>query len=220
MPSRLYRLFAAGAALLSMPGAASAALFWKAPDLRSAPVTGTEPGVITGPLTGATPAEVRAALLWNLRAGLNVAALQCQFEPTLLTRNQYNAMLDNHRTELAQAYQTLTGYFTRTDKKTGQTKLDQYGTRTYSSFSTVLGQLTFCEAAGAIGREAIFAPKGQLYQVAERRMAELRKSLAIGGEQQFNFWIPPYTPLLPPFANECWDKKRNTLNGRCGWTRG
>ncbi|NNM78100.1 hypothetical protein HJG53_14445 [Sphingomonas sp. ID1715] len=213
-------MISAGTALLSFSGAASAALFWKAPDLRGMPVTGIEPGAITGPLTGATPAELRAALLWNLRAGLNVAALQCQFEPTLLTRNQYNAMLDNHRAELAQAYQTLSGYFTRSDKKKGQAKLDQYGTRTYSSFSTVLGQLTFCETAGAIGREAIFAPKGQLYQVAERRMAELRKSLALGGEQQFNFWIPPYTPLLPPLENQCWDKRRNTLNGRCGWTRG
>ena len=220
MPLRLSALFAAATALLSLPSAASAALFWKAPDLRGAPVTGAEPGVITGPLTGATPAELRAALLWNLRAGLNVAALQCQFEPTLLTRNQYNAMLDNHRAELAQAYQTLTGYFTRTDKRAGQTKLDQYGTRTYSSFSTVLGQLTFCETAGSIGREAIFAPKGQLHQVAERRMAELRKSLALAGEQQFSFYIPPYYPVLPPLADQCWDRKRNTLNGRCGWTRG
>ena len=197
MPSRFYRVLAACAALVSMPGAASAALFWKTPDLRGAPVTGAEPGVITGPLTGATPAELRAALLWNLRAGLNVAALQCQFEPTLLTRNQYNAMLDNHRAELGQAYQTLSNYFMRTDKKAGQTKLDQYGTRTYSSFSTVLGQLTFCETSGAIGREAIFAPKGQLHRVAERRMTELRKSLALSGEQQF---IGPYSRRLPTNA--------------------
>lgn len=215
----LIRLFAFTLAA-AVPAAAPAALFWKAPDLRSEPATGAEPGVITGPLTGATPAELRAALLWNLRAGLNVAALQCQFEPTLLTRNQYNAMLDNHRQELGAAYQALSNYFTRTDKRTGQTKLDQYGTRTYSGFSTVLGQLTFCETASAIGREAIFAPKGQLHQVAERRMRELRKSLALSGEQQFNFWIPPYSPLMPPLADQCWDRKRATLNGRCAWTRG
>jgi hypothetical protein len=220
MSSRLQRLFAVIAAAMFIPGSAHAALFWKAPDLRGDAVTGGEPGVITGPLAGATPAELRAALLWNLRAGLNVAALQCQFEPTLLTRNQYNAMLDNHRQELGQAYQVLSNYFVRTDKKTGQTKLDQYGTRTYSSFSTVLGQLTFCETSSAIGRQAIFAPKGQLYQVAERRMRELRKSLALSGEQQFNFWLPPYTPIMPPLAEQCWDRKRNELNGRCGWTRG
>lgn len=219
MPSRFAHLFASGLVLFGLPGAASAAFFWKAPDLRGEPVTGAEPGVITGPLVGATPAETRAALLWNLRAGLNVAALQCQFEPTLLTRNQYNAMLANHRAELAQAYQTLSDYFKRTDKKAGQAKLDQYGTRTYSSFSTVLGQYTFCETASSIGREAIFAPKNQLHRVAENRMRELRKSLALAGEQQFNFWVPPYQPLLPPWDKKCWDRKRDTLNGRCGWSR-
>jgi hypothetical protein len=219
MALRLFKFAGVGAlAATLMPAVASAALFWKAPDLRGEPVTGPEPGILTGALPGATPAELRAALLWNLRSGLNVAALQCQFEPTLLTRNQYNAMLDNHRAELADAYQVLSKYFTRTDKKTGQTKLDQYGTRTYSSFSTVLGQYTFCETASAIGRQAIFAPRGQLFRVAENRMRELRKSLAIGGEQQFIFWVPPYTPVLPPFDNKCW--KRDELRGRCGWTLG
>ncbi|HYZ49214.1 MAG TPA: hypothetical protein VE567_10015 [Sphingomonas sp.] len=218
MALRLPHFIAFVTTLFQIPSAASAAFFWKAPDLRGEPVTGVEPGVLTDAFPGATPAELRAALLWNLRSGLNVAALQCQFEPTLLTQNQYNTLLDNHRDELAKAYQTLSNYFKRTSGKAGQTKLDQYGTRTYSSFSTVLGQYTFCEAAGSIGRQAIFAPKGQLYRVAEERLRELRKSLALAGEQQFNFWIPPYTPLLPPFDERCW--KKNQLLDRCAWTRG
>jgi hypothetical protein len=212
--------FAAAAFLGFAAAPASAALFWKAPDLRGEPVTGAEPGILIGGLPGATPAELRAALVWNLRSGLNVAALQCQFEPTLLTRDQYNTMLDNHRDELANAYEVLSNYFKRTDKKNGQTKLDQYGTRTYSSFSTVLGQYTFCETASAIGAEAIFTPKGQLYKVAENHMRELRKSLMLAGEQQFRFWVPLYTPLLPPFDDRCW--KKNDLRDRkgCDWTYG
>lgn len=217
MASRLF--YFASAFLALLPETAPAAVFYKPPDLRGEPVTGDEPGILTGKLPGATPAEIRAALVWNLRSGLNVAALQCQFEPTLLTRNQYNALLDNHREELAAAYQGLSNYFKRTDKKGSQTSLDQYGTRTYSSFSTVLGQLTFCETASSVGRQAIFAPRGQLYKVAEQRMRELRKSFALGGEQQFNYWVPPYTPVLPPFDNRCWDKHDN-LNNRCGWTLG
>lgn len=224
MALRLVAFAAISTAALLTPAIAPAALFWKAPDLRGEPVTGIEPGVLTGTLPGATPEELRAALVWNLRSGLNVAALQCQFEPTLLTRNQYNAMLDNHREELAKSYQVLSNYFKRTDKKAGQTKLDQYGTRTYSSFSTVLGQYTFCETASAIGRHAIFARKGELYKVAEMRMRELRKSLALSGEQQFNFWIPPYQPLLPSFDDKCWKtdrkKKVEILSSACGWTRG
>lgn len=213
MATRLGRILAASISALLIPSTASAAFFWKAPDLRGEPVTGAEPGVITGPLAGATPAELRAALVWNLRSGLNVAALQCQFAPTLLTRNQYNAMLDNHREELGQAYQVLTNYFKRNDKKLSQTKLDQYGTRTYSSFSTVLGQYTFCHTSSAVGREAIFVPRGQLHTVAERRMRELRKSLALSGEQQFNPWIPPQQPQLVTLDDRCW--KKNELRANC-----
>lgn len=224
MPSRLSYFVALFVATLLLPGMAHAAFFWKAPDLRGEPVTGAEPGILITALPGATPEELRAALVWNLRSGLNVAALQCQFEPTLLTRDQYNALLDNHRDELAKSYQTLSNYFKRTDRKRGQVLLDQYGTRTYSSFSTVLGQYTFCETASAIGEQAIFAPKGQLYRVAELRMRELRKSLALAGEQQFLFWIPPYHPSLPPLDDRCWklDKKKkvDVLQSKCGWTQG
>lgn len=219
MASRL-SIFVTATIAFMLPATASAAIFWKAPDLRSEPVTGVEPGVLASAFPGATPAELRAALVWNLRSGLNVAALQCQFEPTLLTRNQYNAMLDNHRAELADAYQVLSGYFTRTDKKGWRTKLDQYGTRTYSSFSTVHGQYTFCETSSSIGAEAIFAPKGQLHAVATQRMRELRKSLALGGEQQFLFWIPPYTPALPPLDDRCWKDGEIRNREGCGWTRG
>jgi hypothetical protein len=191
-----------------LPSSASASFFWKAPDLRGAPVTGAEPGVITGPLAGATPAELRAALLWNLRSGLNVAALQCQFDETLLTRRQYNVLLDNHRTELAGAYQVLSNYFKRTDKKGGQTNLDRYGTRTYSGFSTVQGQLTFCQTASSVGREAIWAKKGELYRVAENRMRELRNSLVLGGEQQFVRYFPVVTAHFVSLDSRCWRKDK------------
>lgn len=217
---RFLRLAGFALFTLLLPGAASAAFFWKAPDLKSEPVTGAEPGILVDTLPGATPAEYRAALVWNLRSGLNVAALQCQFEPILLTRNQYNAMLENHHEELADAYQTLSDYFKRTDKKTAQVKLDRYGTRTYSSFSTVLAQYTFCETASSIGRQAIFAPRGQLHTVAEQRMRELRKSLILAGEQQFRFWVAPYKPSMPPFDDRCWKKTNLRDRKGCDWSAG
>lgn len=213
MALRFRSVVAGGLLAVLIPTSASASFFWKAPDLRGTPVTGAEPGVITGPLPGATPAELRAALLWNLRSGLNVAALQCQFDETLLTRDQYNVMLDNHRTELASAYQVLSNYFKRTDKKGGQTNLDRYGTRTYSGFSTVQGQLTFCQTASSVGREAIFAPKGQLHRVAETRMRELRNSLVLGGEQQFVRYFPVVTARLVSLDNRCW--RGNRLRPEC-----
>ncbi|MCW3848914.1 hypothetical protein OF829_16880 [Sphingomonas sp. LB-2] len=210
--SRIMFMLAMAAGLVSA-APASAQFFMKPADLRGERVTGTEPG-ITGPaLPDATPAELRAALTWNLRAALNVAALQCQFEPTLLTLGNYNAILRDHQTELRAAYATLEKYFIRmakNNRKVGQTELDRYGTRVYSGFSTVSAQLTFCTAAGSIGHAAVFAKPGTLGDVAENRMRELRNSLVPWGEQRWpGTQIRPIQAQqpMPPFANEmCWKK--------------
>lgn len=201
------------ASLTATAAPAPAAFYYLPPDLAPGPVTGAEAGIIT-PLGGATPAELRAALTWNLRAGLNVAALQCQFEETLLTRNQYNTLLDNHRDELAAAYQTLQAYFRRTQPRTAVAAFDAYGNRLYSGFSTVLAQYSFCYAAGQIGRQAVFAPRGQLFRVAETRLRELRNSLRPGlVERQFVFWPAQVRDATPPLDERCW--KRNRLRGNC-----
>ncbi|WP_029623425.1 hypothetical protein [Sphingomonas elodea] len=200
-------------AALCVSAPASAQFFFKPVDLSGPPVTGTEPGMIGPGLPGASPAELRAALVWNLRAALNVAALQCQFEPTLLTLDHYNALLEDHEVELKNSYDTLEKYFTRTakTKKAGQIELDRFGTRVYSSFSTVSGQLSFCQTSASIGQDAVFAPRGKLGDVAIARMGELRASLKAWGEQYFrtrrvNFVWPVLRPL-PPFGNEkCWRK--------------
>ncbi|UYY78980.1 hypothetical protein [Sphingomonas sp. R1] len=200
-------------AALCISAPASAQFFFKPVDLSGPPVTGTEPGIIGPGLPGATPVELRAALLWNLRAALNVAALQCQFEPTLLTLDHYNALLEDHEVELKNSYDTLEKYFTKVakTKKAGQTELDRFGTRVYSSFSTVSGQLSFCQTAASIGQDAVFAPRGKLADVAVARMGELRASLKAWGEQYFRTrrvaFVWPVLRPLPPFGDDkCWRK--------------
>ena len=78
---------------------ASAQLYWRSPDFRGAPVTGAEPGVVI-PLPDAKPDEINAEIVWTMRAGLNFAALQCNFAPSLMTRENYNALLGHHNKEL------------------------------------------------------------------------------------------------------------------------
>src|SRR4051812_26001693 len=97
---------------LAMAGTASAQLFITPPDFRPGPIAPDDPLVGT-PIPGATAAENRAILLWNLRAGLNVAALQCQFSPYFRAAPIYNGILAQHSVELAAAYQTIEGYFKR-----------------------------------------------------------------------------------------------------------
>lgn len=220
----LPRVFAALAVTAGLFSAApaSAQFFIKPADLRGERVTGMEPGM-TGPaLPGATPEELRAALVWNLRAALNVAALQCQFEPTLMTLDNYNAILTDHSAELKSAYSTLEKYFLRTaknNKKVGQTELDRFGTRVYSGFSTVSAQLTFCSTASSISHQALFTRRGRFGDLAHDRMRELRSSLAPWGEQAFPRSFnrpPPPLPASPPYSNEkCW-KRANYVVKRCG----
>lgn len=208
----------AAAALFAAP--ASAQFFYQPPDLRGAPVTGTEPGVIAQSLPGATPDELKAAMLWNLRAALNVAALQCDFSPMLLTRPNYNKIVNDHATELKIGYDTLTNYFKRTaaTPKAGQTALDQYGTRVYSSFSTVGAQLTFCMTASEVANLAVFTPRGSLTTLAAERLRQLRNSLVLAGEQRFprGFHVPAWT--APSMDPKCW-KNENWLVKKCGVQR-
>ncbi|WP_294323276.1 hypothetical protein [uncultured Sphingomonas sp.] len=212
-------VLAAAAALTVAASPASAQFFFKPYDMDGPRVTGEEPGITSQALPGATPAELRAAVLWNLRSALNVAALQCQFEPTMLTLSNYNALLFNHADELKASYAALDKYFDRTtgSLKAGQTALDQFGTRVYSGFSTVSAQLGFCQAANEIGQEALFVPRGYLGEFAELRMRKLRNSLVAYGEQQFTRQIPYMRPIrLYQFENpKCW-RKGVWQTKRCG----
>jgi len=218
---RVWRL--ASAVALAAGGMAatpvSAQFFFQSRDLTGTPVKGDEPGMVQ-PMPGATPAELRAGLTWTLRAALNVAALQCQFEPTLTSVETYNSVLRDHNAELKASFDTLTKYYTRTakSKAAGQTALDQFGTRTYSGFATVAAQYGFCQTASSIASEAVFVPRGQLGELAERRMRELRNSLVPFGEQRFAFYLPREsapTPL-PSLDPRCWTKKGDWNFKKCG----
>ncbi len=208
--------FLAAVIMLSATTPASAQIFWKSPDYSGAPVTLEEQGIGVA-LPGATPAEQRANLVWQLRAGLNVAALQCQRFPTLLSREVYAGILTNHKDELAKTYATLANYFKRVEKtpKAGQQALDRYGTKTYIGMSTVQGILGFCQTSAYVGRSALYAPRGSLNIVAMERLRELRNSLLPGREQQFNVGHNPPVPTFPSLAKQCWNKADN-YDRRCG----
>ena len=146
------------------------------PQIQSGPIEANDP-LIGLPLPGATPAEYRAHMLWNLRAGLNVAALQCQFSPYLRTVDNYNGILAQHSGELAAAYRALEGYFRRVGGAGGPRRFDDYSTQTYNNFSTMQAQYGFCQTAARIGKEALARRKGELHLLAGARMRELRNSL-------------------------------------------
>jgi hypothetical protein len=210
---RLSRVLLATALL---PAAASAQIFWQAPDFRGAALQPGEPNMgVT--LAGATVAEERANWAWQMRAALNVAKLQCRFEPTLLTSDSYDGVYINHAAELAVAYDTLRRYFVRTTRtpRAAQQALDQYGTKTYSGFSSVANQFGFCQTAGRIGRRALFAPQGGFTIFAVENLREMRNSLGPGAEQAFRRTRLLVNVATPSFDNRCWDR-RGRYRANCG----
>jgi hypothetical protein len=188
---RTIGLALAGAAAW-LPAAAGAQLFLHDPDFRPAPIDPADP-LVGMPLPGATAAEQRAGLLWNLRAGLNVAALQCQFSPYMRAVDNYNDLLAHHSRELAQAYTALEGYFRRTHGAQGPRRFDDYSTITYNNFSTLDAQRGFCQTAGNIAKDALTIRKGELAAFATARMRELRNSLTAAHD-----YIIAYRPTSLP----------------------
>lgn len=193
---------------------AAAQFFWSPPDFSTPPLTDAQAATALG-LPGATAEEIRAGLVWNLRAALNVAALQCQFEPTLLSISNYNAMIAHHDAELDAAQAGLLGYFQRTvgKGKAGQAAADQYGTRIYSGYSTVQAQRGFCQAAALVGRQAIFANRGNLHEVARNGLGAIKKSLVLAGEQFYGDPGRSYSLTLPSLDPKCW--KNTKLRPEC-----
>jgi hypothetical protein len=197
------------------PGVAQAQIFWQSVDFSGPPLSGYEAGMGV-PLPGANAAEQNAAIIWNMRSALNVAALQCGFEPTLRTLENYNALISDHGAELTAAFNTLTAYFKRTNKTAaaGQKALDTFGTRTYSGWSTVRAQLAFCTISGRVGRTALFTPRGQFLAFAKDNLRQMRNGLVPSGDQQFRFPRPSVFVRYPNLEERCWKGKSYTR--KCG----
>jgi len=188
-------LAAMAAMAAAVPAAAPAQLYLVQPSYTSGPIEGSDP-LVGLPMPRATPAEYRAHLLWNMRAGLNVAALSCQFSPYLRTVANYNAIIAHHSRELASAYTVLEGYFRRINGRNGPRTFDQYSTNTYNGFSTMEAQFGFCQMAARLGKEVLAAPKGQFAQFATQHFRELRGSLTpIADGYGFNRTPIQLTPI-------------------------
>jgi hypothetical protein len=185
-------LFCIGLTVLAPPADAAPRKPVRKPTVRHAtkPIKLTVKPIAAPPIVGGfmvpkqvllrptTPAEAEANAIWNVRAALNVAALQCQFSSFLASVKNYNDFLKQHGDELARAQSVMLDHFRRYDRARAANSFDQYTTRTYNSYSTLDAQYAFCDASGLVGREVLTLPKNGLGKQAQQRNAELRASLA------------------------------------------
>ena len=162
-------------------------------------------------LPGTTAAEKSANDVWNLRAALNVAALQCQFSPFLRTVPRYNALIKQHAREFTRAQTALQGYFKRTGGKTAATGFDRYNTRLYQSYSTMDAQLGFCRASSDAGYDALAQRFGRLAEVAGSEVAAIRFALTPVGEH----FLPFQYATLPDLSAGLVCGERDRRKARC-----
>lgn len=108
-----------------------------------------------------------AELVWNMRAALNVAALQCQFDPSLKLVERYNEFLKVHADELNQARLMLVR------QRGGEAAFDRYNTKTYNGFSAFENQVPFCQKASEVSEKAMSMTSGQLASLAIVAMPEI-----------------------------------------------
>lgn len=167
-------------ATLATAAPASAQIFFNEYPVERTPIEPNDP-IAGEPLPGATAAEARAGLIWNMRAGLNNAALQCQLPVFgyLRITETYNALLAHHGAELRGAYATLEGYFRRTGGARGPRRFDDWSTQAYNRFQTLDAQFAYCQTAGDIAKDALTRRKGQFYNLAHERMRELRSAMRV-----------------------------------------
>lgn len=213
--SRIGKSILSLAAALIIAPAAHAQLFLVEPQFPAGPIDPSEAGFLQ-PLPNATPDEQRANIAWTMRAGLNVAALQCQFSPLLRAVPNYNQILRHHSVELEKTRASLAGHFNRINgRANGARAFDQFTTRTYNAFSTFYGQLGFCLTAAKIGRQALGVPKGSFTQVAAANLRELMNSLKPAGEGFFRITYPTIPSIaIGPWVDPCIDRKGRRIK-RC-----
>jgi hypothetical protein len=210
------------AALCATP--LSAQVYIVPPVFTGEPVVGSEDG-LGQPLPGGTAEEYSAALVWGMRSGLNVAALQCAQTAFYDTTGNYNALLADHRKELAAAYQALTSYFARANggsasakkvvmTRAGMNALNQYDTRSYNGWSTLYAQRGFCYQASQVGKALRFVPIGGLLPFAQANMRSMRNSLIFAGDPLFatrRLYLPAPEIRYP---DNCYDK-RGDVKAKC-----
>lgn len=96
------------------------------------------------PVAGANHAALRGdPEVWNLRAGLNVAALSCRKKGI---ERDYKRVLDRHRILLKASYAEA--------QRRGGRNFDRDQTRLYNRFAQQRSAAKFCQEAAGVAQEA------------------------------------------------------------------
>lgn len=100
--------------------------------------------------------------IWNLRSGLNVAALNCrkpQYEPIIPA---YRTFLDTKKGELTSVNKQLRAAYTDEYGSDWRPQFDRYMTQVYNYYALPPAQIEFCDAALEIANTYALTPEREL----------------------------------------------------------
>lgn len=100
--------------------------------------------------------------LWNLRSGLNVAALNCQRAQHAALVDNYRTLLKRHSRELARANTALASEYRKAHGSSFRNVQDSYMTRVYNYFALPPTMPQFCDVALELSHEVAQIAPGQL----------------------------------------------------------
>lgn len=123
------------------------------------------PQVAIQPARGET-----SQIVWNLRAGLNVAALSCRGQDRPAVAGDYARLLARHKDLLAAAYR-------QEQARQGAATFDREQTRIYNGFANQASPVQFCRTAGDVAQRANGLQSAALVTAAPWLLGELRASL-------------------------------------------
>jgi hypothetical protein len=124
-----------------------------------------EEAILDGPGEAAT-----AEMIWSLRGGLNVAALQCGNRSLA---DSYNEILRKHRSILNEAYAAEQARYGRLHGRAGVARHDADMTRLYNRFANLPNRARYCGDAARLAAELLSLPSDRLPAVARRALARL-----------------------------------------------
>ena len=124
-----------------------------------------EEAILAGPDEAAT-----AEMIWALRGGLNVAALQCGNRSL---SDNYNPILRHHRSILNEAYAAEQARYGKLHGKAGMARHDVAMTRLYNRFANLPNRARYCGDAARLSAELLALPSERLPAVARRALARL-----------------------------------------------
>jgi hypothetical protein len=110
---------------------------------------------------------------WQLKTGLNVAAIGCRGPEEAPLVAAYNQIIKSHTRSIVAAEKKVIADLAKANRTTGVKERDRLSTQLFNYFAQPPAQRPFCERALVLAQTVSTTPTAQLYANAAEQLATL-----------------------------------------------